>query len=105
MNGNSERALKGGGIVCINCVSISLRESNFYGLKAEMGGAIYIEQSDSIKVGSLLPSYEIIDCEIQNCESFNGGALYLYNPEKMQLVGNSIVDNLAYNYSNSLETG
>ena len=51
---NTGVAPTGGAITCINCGQINIASSSFQNLKAQKGGAVYIEDSDSGTVTSKL---------------------------------------------------
>lgn len=51
---------EGGGITCINCKQLKIYDSSFTGLRAQLGGAVYLEQSDSLKSGTLTSANFIV---------------------------------------------
>jgi len=99
IEGNSGMAGKGGGLVCLNCHYIYLEGIVFKDLSAEKGGAIYIEQADSVKVSPKEFTYELHDSTIENSYSYLGGGLYINNPEKMSITGTRFEGNSVYNHS------
>ena len=52
VKGNVGWASKGGGITCVNCAEFRLAHGCLEDLKADLGGAIYLEQTDAVKVGA-----------------------------------------------------
>ena len=89
----------------MNCDKVSIKESIFTDLKAQSGGAIYLEQADSVKQSVSGPSYEIISTQISNSEAYIGGALYIQNPEYMQILSSTFSNNRAYNDSEFILSG
>lgn len=56
---NIGQANTGGGIACYSCGSFNVDRSVFTNLKAKQGGAIYLEQVDSAKIGATYPYFSV----------------------------------------------
>lgn len=80
--GNNGLAPNGAGITCLNCNKFHVWNSNFRDLKAEQGGAIYLEQGSNSKVKNPQEeTYSIIGSTfMNNFAKTNGGAVFLGSP-------------------------
>jgi hypothetical protein len=79
----------------MNCLTISLNNSEFYNLTSDNGGAIYIEQSESSKSDTTI--YTINNITIKYSSAEIGGGLYLTNTYSTYLNNSLFSNNEAYN--------
>eukprot|EP00347_Sterkiella_histriomuscorum_P005934 403354704 len=100
--GSINKTESGAAINCVNCNSILIENSTFRSMSSMIGGAVYIEESDSNKItttSATNPRYLIQNSTFQNCSSLIGGCIFIDNAQ--QLVIRKTIFNVsrAYNYT------
>ena len=94
----------GGGIYIEQTAKVVIQDTNFFSLKGRYGGALYIHQdrltTTSLTLGlsyQTLRIYLLENVVFENCEAdFDGGAIYVKNPMKMELKVGSFLGNKAH---------
>lgn len=94
----------GGGIYIEQTAKVVIQDTNFFGLKGRYGGALYIHQdrltTTSLTLGlsyQTLRIYLLDNVVFENCVAdFDGGAIYVKNPMKMELNVGSFLGNTAH---------
>ncbi|CDW71619.1 UNKNOWN [Stylonychia lemnae] len=96
--GLHNQSQKGAALQCKDCKGIEIISSQFLNLKSKLGGAIYIEESESNKhqITSLKTKYFVQNSVFQQCEALIGGAIYLNNPQDINFQSSKFNQNKAY---------
>eukprot|EP00347_Sterkiella_histriomuscorum_P001563 403371552 len=90
-NFNLTSAVGGGGLICLDCLSMIIKYSLFKNLKSESGGCLYVYQTSNSRGSSV---YLIQNSTFQNCTALSGkgGALSLMNIENLTVSNTKFLD-------------
>ncbi|CDW78086.1 UNKNOWN [Stylonychia lemnae] len=85
-----------GGLYLEEMYDISMLDLVFKNLRGKDGGAIFIQVSDTFKKTNLLDKpYSLTRIQIQNCLAMQGGAIYIHNVKKLNLIDSQVKNNHA----------
>ncbi|CDW75587.1 UNKNOWN [Stylonychia lemnae] len=93
----NSKSTHGAGLQCFNCRNIYIAHSSFHKLQSQLGGALYIEESEvNKKAEDNYGKYVIENSIFQSCQaSTTGGALFLRNIQYLTILNSNFKENAA----------